>query len=90
MRRDTTAEKLDLYELKMALFHNSEPEKFVLFIQKLQMTLKASGTLNASANIQYICTLVHGEALRQLNTLSVEVVSTTISYLNRIILILGT
>ena len=38
------SEKLDLYEFKMALFDNSEPDEFFLFIWNLNMTLKESGT----------------------------------------------
>ena len=69
----------------MASFNKREPEEFLLFIQNFQMTLKASGTLAAGANIQYICTLVHGEELRQLDTFAVEVVFTTTEHLNPII-----
>ena len=41
------------------------------------MNIEASGTLAAGAKIQYLCMLVRGKALRQLNTLSTEVGSTT-------------
>ena len=54
------------------------------------MTLEASGALAASAKIHYICTLLRGEALRQLDMQSVEVGSTTIAHLNLIILGVGT
>ena len=54
----------------MVLFDNSDPEEFLLFIQNLNMDLKASGTLNSGANIQYLCTLVHVEALRKFDMLS--------------------
>ena len=54
------------------------------------MTLEASGTLAADVKIQYLCTLVRGEALRQLDTLSVEVRSTNSENLKYIILGLGT
>ena len=40
------------------------------------MTLEASVTIIYGAKIQYIHTLVIGESLRQLDTLSTEVVST--------------
>ena len=46
--------------------------------------------LVASAKIQYLRMLLRGEALHQLDTLSVEVVSTTVAHLNHIILSLGT
>ena len=42
---DTTSEKTDQYEFKMALLENGEPEEFLLFICNLNMTIKASETL---------------------------------------------
>ena len=38
LRRDPTSQKLDLYELKTALFDNDEPEEFLLFIRNFNMT----------------------------------------------------
>ena len=84
------SEKSDLNHLKIALFNCGEPEEFLLFVRNFQMTLEASGTLAAGANIQYLCTLVRGKALCQLDIFSVEVVSMTTEHLNLIILGLGT
>ena len=50
------------------------------------MTPEASGTLANSANIQYLCKLLPGEALHQLDTLYFEVGSKTTAHLNRIVL----
>ena len=66
-------------------------EEVFLFIQNSQMTLKESGTLVVVASkIQYICSLVCGKALRQIDTLYIEVGSTTLNNLKLIILGLGT
>ena len=46
-------------------------------MRNFNMTLAASGTLDAVAKFQYICTLVSGEALRQLDSLSDGVESAT-------------
>ena len=70
----------------MALFDNSDPEDFLLFVRNFQMTFEAPGTLATSANICYIHTLLCGKSLCQLDTFSVEVGSTTIAHLNFIIL----
>ena len=80
----------DLYELKMALFDNGKLEKFLLFIDNSNMTNEASGTFVASTNIQYLHTLIHGEALHQFNTLSDERLITTSENLKSIIFALGT
>ena len=60
LRRDPESEKSVLYEFKMALFDNGDPDEFLLFVCNFQMTLKASGTLADSAKIQYIRTLLRG------------------------------
>ena len=80
------SEKLDFYKLKMSFFDHVDPEEFLLFISNFQMTLKEQGTIAVGVNIQYICTIVRGKSLRQLGTLSVEVVSTTSKHLKSIIL----
>ena len=49
----------DLYEFKMSLFDNGEPGEFLLFVINFNMTLAASGTLEAGAKYQYLHTLVH-------------------------------
>ena len=68
----------------MAFFDNGEPEEVLLFTQNLQITLEASIILTDVANIQYLCSLIHGEALRQLYTLSIEMRIITTEHLNLI------
>ena len=53
-RRDTTSEKSDLYEFKMALSENGNSEEFLLFVHNFNMTLEASETLAPDANTLYI------------------------------------
>ena len=65
--------KSDLYEFKMCLFNNGKPEEFLLFVRNFNMTLVASGTLEAGAKYQYLSTLIRGEALRQFDSLSADV-----------------
>ena len=61
--------KLDMYEFKMALFDNVEPEEFVLFVWNFNMEIKSSGTINDNTKLQYLRTLLHGESLFQFETL---------------------
>ena len=77
MCKDPTSEKSDIYEFKMALLDNGESEEFLLFIRNFDRTLKAPETLADGAKINYLCMLVCGKALRQLDMLSVEVGSIT-------------
>ena len=50
--RDPMSENLDLYEIKMALFDNSNPEEFLLFVRNFNTTLNVSGKFKAGAKIQ--------------------------------------
>ena len=84
MRRDPTSENLDLYEFKMTLFDNGEPKKFLLFV------LEDLTMLTANTKIQYLHTLLCGEAIRHFGTLCDQVGSTPIAHLNRFILGIGT
>ena len=77
LHRDIMSETSDIYELNMSLFDDGKPEELLLFVRTFQMTLEAPRNLAASAKIQYLLTLVRGEVLHQLYTLSVEVGSTT-------------
>ena len=70
LRRDPGSQKLDLYEFKMSLFDNVNPEEFLLFVNNFNTALGSSRTLQAGVNIQYLHTLVSGEALQQFDTLS--------------------
>ena len=70
LRRDPNYSASDPYELMMFLFDHSEPEEFLLFVQNFHMTLVASGMLEPEAKVQYICTLVCGEALCQFDFVS--------------------
>ena len=79
----------DLYEPKMALFDQGDPEEFLLFISNFNMNLEVPGTLKSGTNIQYLRTIVHVEALSQFDTLSTEVGSATPENLKYIIFGLG-
>ena len=67
------SEKSYLYEFKMALFDNGDPEELLLFISNFITTLEESGMLVSGAKIQYLHTLLRGEASRQIDTFSFNV-----------------
>ena len=90
LRRDTTSERSGLYEFKMALFDNENPEYFLLFVGNFNMNLEASGIIYTSLKAQYIRTLVHGEELCQFDTMSSDIESTTPLIVKLIIFGLGT
>ena len=69
LHRYPASYKLDPYEFKMTLFNNGELEEVWLFVRSFNMTLVASGTLDTAVNMQYLRTLVCGEALHQFDFL---------------------
>ena len=76
LRRDPTSSTADLYEFKMSLFDNGNPEEFLLLVRKFNTTLVDSGTLETGAKVQYLHMLVNGEALHQFELLYADVEST--------------
>ena len=76
LRRDPTSSTTDLYEFKMSLFDNGNPEEFLLLVRKFNTTLVDSGTLETGAKVQYLHMLVNGEALHQFELLSIGMEST--------------
>ena len=59
----------------MSFFDNGDMEEFLLFVCNFNMTLAASGTLEADAKYKYLFTIVRGEALHQFDMLYVDVES---------------
>ena len=66
----------DLYEFKIYLFDHDNPEGFLLFLRNFNMALTATGAMGVDAKIQYLCKLVHVEALRRFDLLSADVENT--------------
>ena len=73
LSRDLTSSTSDLYEFNMSLFDHVQPEEFLFFVRKFNTTIAATETLDMSANIQYLRTLVYGESLRQFDSFSADV-----------------
>ena len=63
----------DLCEFNISLFYHVNQEEFMLFVLNYNMTLAATGMLEMDAKIQYLRTLVHGEALSQFEFFSAYV-----------------
>ena len=53
----------------MSLFDNEELEEILLLVCNFNMTITASVMLEEGAKVQYLCTIIHREALRQFNSL---------------------
>ena len=72
---------LKYFTFKMSFFDNGEPDEFLLFMLNFNTNLTGSGALKEGAKIQYIFSIVRGEALRQFDLLSADVEGTeTLSF----------
>ena len=90
LSRYPTSEKLYMYEFKIDFFDNGKPEDFLLLlVHNYNMSLNAPGTVSENPKLQYLCNLLHGEALCQFDTFCDQVESMTMAHLNRVILGLG-
>ena len=58
--RYNTSSTSELYEFRMSLFENDDPEEFLLFTHNFNMTLAVTGMLDMGTKIQYLYMLVHG------------------------------
>ena len=76
LHRDHTSPTSDLYEFKMSLFDNGQPEELLLFSCNFNMTITASGTVEAGAKCQYLCTPVRRKPLCQFDSLYADIEST--------------
>ena len=74
---------------KWPCLENSDPEEFLLFIKNFKTTFKPSVALSADSKLQYLRNLLHGETIRQFDTLYAQVDSTTETHLRQIVLGLG-
>ena len=62
-----------MYEFKMYLFDNGDPEGLLFFVKFFNMALKASGMLAANAKLQYLLNILYREVPLQFYTLFVQV-----------------
>ena len=74
---DRMSEKSDRLLIQNGLVRQRRSGRVFFVRSYFNMTLEASGTLQAGINIQHLCTLVHGDALLQFDMLSSDVKSYT-------------
>ena len=54
-----------MYKLKIAEFKNSQPEELLVLLENFKTTIDGTGTELVAKPINSICTLLHGEAIRE-------------------------
>ena len=65
----------DLYEFRVSVFDNGNPEGFLLFMSNFNMNLAVTRIMDTGTKIQYLSIIVHGIALCQFESFSADVES---------------
>ena len=53
------------------------------------MMFESSDTISANGKLQHLCKILCAKALQELKALSIQIISTTMTYLNQVILLSG-
>ena len=67
MRRDLSDTKSETYELKIATFENGQAEEFLALMKNFKTALDGKGTTSAAGKINYLRTILRGEALQEVD-----------------------
>ena len=73
----------------MSLFDSGEKKNLVTHA-KTSVMPGASGRIATNVKLQYLCTIINGEALHQFDTFCAQFGNTIMAHLNQFILGLGT
>ena len=60
LHRNYTSVMSDVYEYKMTLFENWEPEEFLQMIWNYETSIRSPGDTSETGKNQYLSTLLHG------------------------------
>ena len=55
---------LEMYELKIETFEHGQPEEFLALMKNFKTAIDGTGNKSAAVKINYLCNLLHGEALQ--------------------------
>ena len=69
------------YKLKVQTFENDKPEEFLQMMKDFKTGIDGTGTTSAPGKIEFLRTMLCGEALREFDVIESQVVSTTNGHL---------
>ena len=64
MRQDPESATSETYKLKVPTFKNSKPEEFLQMMKDFKTATYGTGTTFASGKINFLLSMLRGEALR--------------------------
>ena len=63
MRKALASATSEMYKLKMATFKNVQLEKFLALLKSFRIAVNGTWTTSVSGSIEYLRTVLHGEAI---------------------------
>ena len=64
MRHNPAPAGYETYEFKMAIFNNGSPEELLWFLEKVNKSIKVTGTMTVVGIINFLRMLLHQEVLQ--------------------------
>ena len=65
MCQDLSDADSETYKLKIVMFENSQPKEFLALVNNFKTVIDGTRTTSAAVKINYLRTLLRGEALRE-------------------------
>ena len=63
MHRNPASAMFNTYELKISMFNTCKPEEFLVLMKNFKAAIDGKLTTSAPGIINYLCTILRGEAL---------------------------
>ena len=84
MHQNPVSATYETHNLKVQKFENGEPEEFLQMMKDFRTGIDGTGTNSASVKIQFLCTMLYGEPLREFDVIANQVGSTINAHLKQI------
>ena len=84
MRQKLYSSTSETYKLKMTTFENEQPEDFLMLMNNFKTAIEGTGTISVAGRINYLHTMLRGEALKEFDKFVSQNNGTTNAHLNHI------
>ena len=64
IQRNLMSATLETYKLKMKIFESGQPEELIALLKNFKKSIDRTRTNTISRPVNYLCTIIRGEALR--------------------------
>ena len=70
MRINLSTSTSETYNINMSTFEDIQPEEFLVLLKNFSIPIDTTVSTSALEQINYICSILHGEYLRQFDELA--------------------